>query len=143
MIIIDSYNRKKLNQKEAPRTIVSRTCKKLREQNHCCTSGNDSLPGGAKKSHRNLGLLVASGDVRLFADSKVNQRPVEEILEKVRLVGTVQRGGVRGGAFADLLSFPLMDGIQTRLAEKTRGRSVVPAATAGKHSSLERRRGRW
>lgn len=39
-------------------------------------------PGGVKKSHRNLGLLVASGDVRLFADSKVNQQQDEEILER-------------------------------------------------------------
>lgn len=39
------------------------------DRNMSSSDEQRGLPGGAKKSQRNLGLLVASGDLILFANS--------------------------------------------------------------------------
>lgn len=64
--------------------------------------------------------------MRLFADSEGNQQQDEEILERVQISWDPaerqhghKRGGVGGGAFADLLFFPLTDEIQMPQVEKT------------------------
>lgn len=38
------------------------------------TEERRALPGGAKNSQRNLGLLVASGDLTLFANSTAKSK---------------------------------------------------------------------
>lgn len=66
--------------------------------NPVCVKGGGVRPG-AKKSHRSLGLLVASGDLRLFADSTVSRQQDEEILMRAQISrGCAERRGPGRGA---------------------------------------------